>query len=105
MSDLEMVRACAIAIGEQIRDDLSYLLYWHNSGWQMYDPLHDDGQAMALVKRFRLCIDPDREDSPGWGVISLDVDAGASGKDLNRAIVQCVAHLHHAKTAKTEGGK
>lgn len=44
------------------------------------DPLTDDAQAMALVKRFRL-----------WEWIrdgSLDI-----GDDLNRAIVACVAQM------------
>src|SRR5208282_1467316 len=65
LSDLELTKLCARAMG-----------YWHgewskksrptgfpsgiairinkNSGMRNYDPLYDDAQAMALVKKFEL---------------------------------------------------
>ena len=60
-----------------------------------YDPLHDDAQAMALVKRF--CMTIDRPDDDGdWGATvwrSEDDPVCACRKDLNRAIVECVAKM------------
>lgn len=59
---------------------------------QRYWPLDKDAQAMALVKRFRLQIDPYDDQ---WNVACVDKSA-AIREDLNRAIVECVANL--AKT-------
>lgn len=65
----------------------------------LYDPLHDDAQAMALVKRFVLCIQPPQfVRNKQWHVWSDHFAKGAStasgnSTDLNRAIVECVARL------------
>lgn len=66
---------------------------------QLYDPLHDDAQCFALVKRFRLDILDLRaewtvrynndEDAQDWEMVQ---DA-----DLNRAICLCVAQLPAAQ--------
>lgn len=64
---------------------------------QDYDPLHDDEQAMALVKKFKLDI------THAW--IGEDVVYKVRGTiagwevephpgDLNRAICECVAKMH-----------
>ena len=46
LTDLEIVRLCAEAMG---------LTSWQ-SGEGRYDPLHDDAQAMELMKRLGLSI-------------------------------------------------
>lgn len=59
-----------------------------------YEPLHDDAQAMALVKRFRLDIDSGFDSAneiEGWTVYGTS--GMASSADLNRAICECVARL------------
>jgi len=63
---------------------------------QVYDPLHDDAQAMALVKKFRL----DVYGYPSyWAALHDDgtEHARADNQDLNRAIVECVAKMQAAR--------
>jgi len=56
-----------------------------------YDPLHDDAQAMALVKKLRLSVEYQGVPSGfNWHVMSAMVSSSA---DLNRAIVECVAKM------------
>jgi len=59
---------------------------------QIPDPLHDDAQAMALVKRFRLQIDPHDEQ---WNVAAVG-KAASLREGLNRAIVECVAKMQQS---------
>lgn len=107
MTDLEMTKLCAQAMGlpidEQTTATISYRDKWHISIGQSipgsaYGPLHDDAQAMALVKKFEISIrkiDPDRWDA--W--IPL-LPADGSNADLNRAIVECVAKMASVVEAK-----
>lgn len=53
------------------------------------DPLHDDAQAMALVKKFRIQIDPYDDQ---WNVAIVGKSAALT-EDLNRAICLCVARM------------
>jgi hypothetical protein len=88
MTDAEIVRKCAEAMFDALE--------WEQRLFA-YDPLHDDAQAMALVKRFKLWIMPHYE-----GLAWLVSDANdtdkyqSSSDDLNRAICECVAKLHAA---------
>ena len=60
-----------------------------------YDPLHDDAQAMALVKKFELNIL--RQDD-AWTVLPPTTKyRGAGDYYLNRAICLCVAKMWQAK--------
>lgn len=107
MTDLEMTRLCAEAIGWnslgspiEIRKDRIFLAPGSFAEF-CYDPLHDDAQAMALVKKFRLFI---FGHSPYWVVASKNPsmsentgDVLADGNDLNRAIVECVAKMKEVK--------
>lgn len=108
MSDLEMVRKCAEAMGWTVKptNDGSgrFKVYEGEqpimglgAGWIMsiYNPLTDDAQAMALVRRFKLRI--------AWhygGNVVRAIYAHPSPvissqyqADLNRAIVECVAKM------------
>lgn len=96
MNDLEMVKLCAEAIGYE-----SHSIYGPpiNIGQAAtsYNPLHDDAQAMELVKKFGINI----WSGPGsWRVMGGTTgDEGDTwNADLNRAIVECVAKLQQAKT-------
>jgi hypothetical protein len=74
-----------------------------------YDPLHDDAQAMALVKRFKLELYwvgsenyGDEFDTDDWMVAQSTVKLSNCGNDvrnadLNRAICECVANMQQAK--------
>lgn len=71
-------------------------------GTTTYDPLHDDAQAMELVKVLRLTVEPltdgEWQVSQGghWGHCE-------DGKDLNETIVRCVAKLAQPPSQRNEG--
>lgn len=107
MTDLEMTKRCAEKMG------------YDKYGWQTggivtgsnlpilmpdgrisYDPLHDDAQAMALVKKFNLSIFANFKVTAGThgGIYYGKSPAhGVEAKDLNRAIVECVAKMEQSK--------
>lgn len=107
MSDIEKVKACAEAMGYGVTRSESgelctlgdALACWgspelddeHRSF--AYNPLHDDAQAMALVKRFHLNIG---QTTQGVKVFTTPLKGGfheADSPDLNRAIVECVSSI------------
>lgn len=106
MTDLEITKLCAEAMGwrtHSINDQCYY-----NEGEHMsmlknrYDPLHDDAQAMALVKKFDLQITGDKMKRVGpflWkGPYVTNID-------LNRAICECVAKMQAFLGAISKGSK
>ena len=98
MSDLEITRQCAEAIGlATVPPPKGYENLIIVAGTAMpYNPLRDDAQAMALVKRFGL--DIQRYD--GWCVRKSDGHGGGEWyceDDLNRAIVEYVSKMQAAK--------
>lgn len=106
MNDLELTKLCAMTMGLKIvypnQDDLP-LCVEGPLGSSMYSPLKDDMQAMALVKKLGLTIDPAEDVAPfTWRVcVSASGDweeqIYAEGADLNRAIVECAAKLGGSK--------
>lgn len=99
MTDLEMTKLCAQAMGlafaaypetGQVIAVKSRVEQW------LYNPLNDDAHAMALVKKFRLYI----EHGTGLDRWTADNGLGVEGEseDLNRAIVECVAKMQKEKT-------
>ena len=129
MSDLEMTRLCAVAIGWKHLGAVGIILppevkypsqvdarftgkLWCLSGgndwWEtptgetvcglcesIPDPLNDDSQAMALVKKFNLAIQRGWNKWTALPVIDQReaLELHASDDDLNRAIVKCVATM------------
>lgn len=102
MTDLEMTRLCAEAMGdgEAIarpwpRDGGTPTCYVLIGRDETYDPFHDDAQMVALVKKFNLGLNPP---DPGTGdnewMIGYEC---ARNIDLNRAVVECVAKTQAAK--------
>lgn len=94
MDDLEITKLCAEAMG---------LTSWQALEGR-YDPLHDDAQAMALVKKFRLEIrqqatgTDEHPGAPLWGISGcLYGWKNAEDENLNRAICECVARMQAAK--------
>jgi len=93
MDDLEMVLRCYDAMG-----DLPAIIM-HEGEWRFgyrgcyglaYNPLKDDAQAMALVKKFDLEIR--RPHSDEWWLMGNGLYGASVGDaDLNRAIVRCVS--------------
>ena len=118
MTDLEMTRLGAEAMDIDLHFPASlggrkedYLLphmdqngrflggyWWGEDG--VYDPLHDDAQAMALVKKFKLLVNNGvgHSSTDLWHVQTQDDrDESVECNDLNRAIVECVAKMQAAK--------
>ena len=60
-----------------------------DDGGGVYDPLHDDAQAMALLKRFRLDLT--------ISAMLFNWSRGHGEHDLNRAICERVANMPKAK--------
>jgi hypothetical protein len=106
MTDLEMTKLCAEAMEEPPTlpgvssiwgVSITYVPENKTDVWirDSYRPLHDDAQAMALVKKFQPDIEAPFEGQPNWVVVHED-GSGAS-PDLNRAICECVAKMQQAK--------
>ena len=95
MTDLEMLKLCAEAMGYKIvypdQADLP-LCIESSKGAGVYFPLHDDAQAMALVKKLELGV---LRNGERWEVIHGLI--WGRNTDLNRAIVECVAQMQKAK--------
>ena len=95
-----MVKRCAVAMGlffgASKTDPNPENLYVSPNAfvgpWVLYNPLIDDAQAMALVKKFRLDIVrcDDGEFMVTWGE---KLGNFVKSPDLNRAIVECVANM------------
>lgn len=94
MTDDEITLRCAKLMGHTVYSDCAYI-FLRDGRSERYEPLSNDGQAMALLKRFRLkvlnrgyervgaCLDPD--------LMGCSVRVFEAG-DLNRAVVECVAY-------------
>lgn len=104
MDDLEVTKRCAEKMGLDIDGWTWKGDYLKGNRYQRYDPLHDDAQAMALVKKFDILLfKPDgkwqavpaaewNKGHPGMYVCDQRMTWGESA-DLNRAICECVANL------------
>ena len=122
MTDLEMTKLCAEAMElkagyekvqplaynaiqyvETSLPEATHITVQNGDDWFIYDPLHNDAQAMALVKKFSIMLDRSGKNN-GW-YASLVVDPKADdcdifeGEDvnLNRAIVECVAKMQKVR--------
>ena len=97
-SDLELVRLCAEAMG--LNGESGYALIGHMPN-HPYDPLHDDAQAMALVKKFNIGIDRGALGNDHWGAAlirgGITMYCATSPSSLNRAICECAAKMQEAK--------
>jgi len=99
MNDLEITKLCAEAMVGIVTHELP--LGHKGAGWirldgKIFSPLHDDAQAMSLVKRFALAVMPNYDRA--WNVSGGGVVA--DNADLNRAICECVANMQQAKGDK-----
>ena len=110
MTDLEITRLCAEAMGIKHwinNDALPPCVVGGGYDPYIYDPLHDDAQAMALIKRFQIQSAPliDGTTHEGW-VAEAHVPFNRwtpkcqSEEGLNRAICECVAKMQFAKDKK-----
>ena len=98
MTDLEMIKRCAEKMNLYYGKEADQFTFDEWMQLKEYDPLNDDAQAMALVKKFELICDP--QYGTEWRVWchsartkNMDYVPPAFNKDLNRAIVECVARM------------
>ena len=112
MTDLEITKLCAEALGyDRFEWQTAGIVTGSDQpiclpeGRIRYDPLHDDAQAMALVKKFHLGL--------AWSdycsVYEQGNGANGSNDSVNRAICECCAKMMLAKKgvsddAKAQGG-
>jgi hypothetical protein len=104
MDDLTATRLCAEAMGLTVNPValhghvLGYSLPMRPTGFSdAYDPLDNDAQCMALVKKFTLSIDSEIADGNGYGVSYSAPGFYVAHTDLNHAVVYCVAAMQAAK--------
>ena len=91
LTDLEIVRACARAMGYKLFDD----------GRPPYDPLTNKAQALDLVIELRLFVKPwPLRGCDGWIVGDENEIAEGRGETLLRAICECSARVQLAKEGK-----
>ena len=103
MTDLEMTRLCEKAMGlDSEKEDARRKRLdgaWRTYQETEYDPLHNDAQAMALVKKFYLDIEC-HSNEPIWTVLYDDNARYSKVREcsnLNLAIVECVAKMQAQK--------
>ena len=94
MTDLEITRLCAEAMGYTKWGAHFGEMPGFTKETGVYDPLHDDAQAMALLSRFRLAVIWIGIDV-GWR--ALDGKLTGESIDLRRAICLVVAKMQAAK--------
>ncbi len=92
MTDLEIVKLCADAMGIEEGDTMEYITY---------DPLRDDAQAFALGVRFKVEMSTDTsgvfDNGKGWSARIPGENRIEINDNLRRAICLCVAHMQSAK--------
>lgn len=98
MTDLEMTKQCALAMGYRTKTDARSVagVRCRDKGKNVtWNPLQDDAQAMALVKRFKLSLNPHEKtdwcEAVWFGPNDDELRVEVEG--VNRAIVECVAKL------------
>lgn len=99
MTDLEITKLCAEAMGltraTWFHWPDKFVTHCDDEGVdQVFNPLHDDAQAMALVKKFGLWMETDSS-GHWWQTCPTKPTGYSSGDkiDLNRAICECVAKM------------
>jgi len=95
MDDLALTRACAEAMGYTNISDHWGGLPMSTKETGPWNPIYDDAQAKALVKKFKLDIVEGAEG--GWDVSCFVGDTTkvvqSNDSNLNRAICKCVANI------------
>lgn len=110
MTDLEMTRLCAEAMGypsDGYGNQYGILVLMGHPF--TYDPYHDDAQAMALVKKMNIQIHWHGFAGAPLKMVTVKGKTEPYGEvteirceDLNRAIVECVAKMQDKQRRKRE---
>ncbi len=111
MTDLEITQLCAKALKLRVIENndpylMVYAISQDAGGISFhYDPLHDDVQAMSLIKEFKLYAHVLSVDqghitntyADTWFVTHHPSNKCSANIDLNRAVVECVAKMQQEK--------
>ena len=111
MTDLEITKACAEAMGfvvvamidgaVRLSPKCPYAVGVRiaegKKAPRWYSPLHDDAKAMALVKKFQLDIIRGKDEHGTDNVLVSSRKSHAYNSNLNRAICECVAKMQEKK--------
>lgn len=102
MSDLEITKLCAEAMGIDFSSGFASVICEECDEYAMnYDPLLNDAQAMALVKKFGINIWLAKTKDAGWRaspyIFGNMKNRGVINENLNRAICECVAKMQKDK--------
>jgi hypothetical protein len=107
MNELEMTKLCAEAMGLYAGPDAEEFIFPRWRRITEYDPLHDDAQAMALLRAFSLALWGSDQSMGEWKWHAEVQHWGddelppiGHGVNPNRAIVECVAKMQKAKKSK-----
>lgn len=101
MTDLEITKACAIAMGYGDDGPANKWLAYKVSecailgrnekgGHTIFNPLHDDAQCFALIERLEVSV---QRAPSGWHAWIQLEPVQAENADLKRAVGECVAQL------------
>jgi len=97
MTDLEMTTLCAESLGLTYEVLSNVVCINDPANSVIWNPLHDNAQAMALLTQFKLVIEPDGDWAATWINRSrkkgLRTVAVRHATTLNRAIVECVVEM------------
>jgi hypothetical protein len=105
MTDLEITRLCAEAMGFTLRRGPPKFEYIETEpDGDYYDPLHNAAQCFALIETLLLSIqDPSFSTSGVNWCVDAPFGCITSDKpDLKRAICECVASMQIAKRIRSE---
>ena len=95
MDDLTITRLCAEAMGIDFSKGYASITCKECEEYGVpYNPLHDDAQAMALVKKFRIHLNYGWDK---WHASHGYENSFGESRDLNRAICECIAKMEKAK--------
>ena len=93
--DLTITRLCAEAMGVDFSKGFGTITCKECGEIGIpYDPIHDDAQAMALVKKFHLGL----AWSGYWSAYEQGNGASGSNASINHAICEAVAKMQNAKS-------
>ena len=100
----EIRAACAKAVGWGVDENtVRNVNYGYALIMSGFNPLSNDEQAMSMVKKFKLDIEPNFDGEEGdWSVSTWAADQNGrenrcTHESLNRAICECVAKMQQAK--------
>lgn len=106
MTDLEMTRLAAEAMGLEVRIIPPSVELWGDKGsYGVYDPLRNDAQCFVLVKLFGIRSHKDSFDLWHCSIYGTEPFSPPLGQtedgNLNRAVVECVAKMQQTRTTVT----